>query len=192
LVVFSGNGSGCLQEIAGSIGSACAETHGAANSAAFATARNESGDIIGVSAATLASDFADYVTMIAVDVAGEPAGGSVDDGSFDIVGYVDQDRASCKSVQADPDAYSELERKIAFQSEYGFYPVQCIPQSGVLEHREEFIRAYIRKATEAGFHVHVHALADKGIRIAVDEFSKVKDLADRRDPRPSGCSPPPC
>ena len=297
--------------------------HGAANSAAFARARNESGEIIGVSAATLASDFADYGPMIAVDVAGEPAGGinedarrllranpfadfvgmsgdpadrmpkvaarmaqsgitslqdaivtpdtlkmfawleengqatfrlraamaeppsenideidahldalkvlrekysayqyvqadavklfadsvlegnpltgpptlpvaallekfkqpifggSLADGSFDIVGYVDQDRASCKSVQADPAAYSELERKIAFQSEYGFYPVQCIPQSGALEHREAFIRAYIRKATEAGFHVHVHALADKGIRITVDEFSKVKDLADR-------------
>ena len=75
-------------------------------------------------------------------------GGSVDDGSFDIVGYVDQDRASCKSVQADPEAYSTLERKIAFQSEYGFYPVQCIPQSGILEHREAFIRAYIRKATQ--------------------------------------------
>jgi len=297
--------------------------HGAANSAAFATARNEAGEIVGIDAATLGSDFADYRPMIAVDVAGEPAGGinedartllrsdpfadfvgmggdpsvrmpkiaarmaqsgitslqdaivtpetlemfawleengqatfrlraamaeppseniaaidahlemlellrekysgyryvqadavklfadsvlegnpltgpptlpvaallenfkqpilggSIDDGSFDIVGYVDQDRASCKSVQADPDAYSELERKNAFQSEYGFYPVQCIPQSGVLEHEEAFTRAYIRKATEAGFHVHVHALADKGIRIAVDEFGKVKDIADR-------------
>jgi predicted amidohydrolase YtcJ len=298
--------------------------HGAANSAAFATARNEGGDIVGLSAATLASDFAEYAPMIAVDVAGEPAGGinedartllrsdpfadfvgmngdpsdkmpkvaarmaqsgitslqdaivtaetlemfawleengqatfrlraalaepptenideidahldalkvlrekysgyeyvkadavklfadsvlegnplsgpptlpvaamletykqpifggSIDDGSFDVVGYVDQERASCKAVQADPDAYSALERKTEFESEYGFYPVQCIPQSGILEHEEAFIRAYIRKATEAGFHVHVHALADKGIRIAVDEFGKVKDIADRK------------
>lgn len=297
--------------------------HGAANSAAFATARNSDGEVVGISAETLATDFADFIPMIAVDVAGEPAGGinedargllrpdfladmmdvgadpaermpriaarmaqsgitslqdaivtpetlemfawleengqasfrlraamvepptedideidahlemlkmlreryedyeyiqanavklfadsvlegnpltgpptlpvaallenykqpifggSIDDGSFDVVGYVDQERASCKSVQADPDAYSELERKQEFQSEYGFYPVQCIPQSGVLEHEEAFTRAYIRKATEAGFHVHVHALADRGIRIAVDEFGKVKDIADR-------------
>ncbi len=106
-------------------------------------------------------------------------GGSVDDGSFDIVGYVDQNRDACKSVQADPDAYSSIDRITAFQAEFGFYPVQCIPQSGILEHEESFTRAYIRKATEAGFHVHVHALSDKAVRIAVDEFGKVKDIADR-------------
>jgi hypothetical protein len=107
-------------------------------------------------------------------------GGSIDDGSFDIVAYVDQDRDSCKSVQADPDAYASIDRIKAFESEYGFYPQQCIPQSGILEHKELFTRAYIRKATEAGFHVHVHALADKAVRIVVDEFGKVKDIADRK------------
>ena len=106
-------------------------------------------------------------------------GGSIDDGTFDVVGYVDQDRESCKSVQMQPSQYEDIERINAFQSEYGFYPKQCIPSSGVLEHEESFTRAYIRKATEAGFHVHVHALADRAVRIAVDEFAKVKDIADR-------------
>jgi predicted amidohydrolase YtcJ len=73
----------------------------------------------------------------------------------------------------------EADRMESFVSEFGFYPQQCIPQSGVLEHDEAFLRAYIRKATEAGFHVHVHALADKGVRIAVDALGKVKDIADR-------------
>jgi predicted amidohydrolase YtcJ len=106
-------------------------------------------------------------------------GGNNDDGSFDVVGYVDQDRESCQSVQADPDAYADIDRITAFESENGFYPKQCIPYSGILEHHEAFTRTYIRKATEAGFHVHVHAVADKGVRIAVDEFGKVKDIADR-------------
>ncbi len=106
-------------------------------------------------------------------------GGSIDEGTFDIVGYVDPERESCKSVQANPDEYSDIDRIKAFESEYGFFPQQCIPQSGILEHHEAFIRAYIRKATQAGFHVHVHALADKAVRIAVDEFAKVKDLADQ-------------
>ncbi len=106
-------------------------------------------------------------------------GGSIDEGTFDIVGYVDPERESCKSVQANPEEYSDIDRIKAFESEYGFFPQQCIPQSGILEHHEAFIRAYIRKATEAGFHVHVHALADKAVRIAVDEFAKVKDLADQ-------------
>ena len=106
-------------------------------------------------------------------------GGSIEDGSFDIVGYVDPERETCKAVQAEPDAYSDADRMEAFVSEFGFYPQQCIPHQGILEHDERFIRAYIRKMTEAGFHVHVHALADKAVRIAVDEFAKVKDIADR-------------
>jgi len=97
-------------------------------------------------------------------------GGSIDDGSFDVVGYVDPARDTCQSVQSDPQSYMEPERMDSFVSEFGFYPQQCIPRSGVLEHEEAFLRAYIRKATEAGFHVHVHALADKGVRIAVDEL----------------------
>jgi len=105
--------------------------------------------------------------------------GSVDDGTFDVVGYVDQERATCKAVQSDPNSYLAADRMGAFVTEFGFYPQQCIPYDGVLEHEEAFVRAYIRKATEAGFHVHVHALADKAVRIAVDELGKVKDIADR-------------
>ena len=105
-------------------------------------------------------------------------GGSIDDGSFGIRGYVDQNRDVCKSVQADPASYTEAARVSAFESEYGFYPQQCIPTSGILEHEEPFLRAYIRKATEAGFNVHVHALSDRAVHIAVDEFGKVKSIAD--------------
>jgi len=106
-------------------------------------------------------------------------GGSVADGTFDIVGYVDPDRETCQNVRAEPNSFTGTERIDAFVSEFGFYPQQCIPQSGILEHEEAFVRAYIRKATEAGFHVHVHALADKGVRVAVDELGKVKHIADR-------------
>ncbi len=105
-------------------------------------------------------------------------GGNIEDGSFGIRGYVDQDREACKTVQIDPDGYTDAARAAAFESEFGFYPQQCIPTSGILEHEEAFVRAYIRKATEAGFHVHVHALADKAVRVAVDEFGKVKSIAE--------------
>lgn len=107
-------------------------------------------------------------------------GGSIDDGTFGIKGYVDQDRDTCKTVQADPARYKDPKRVSAFEAEYGFFPQQCIPSSGVLEHDEAFIRAYIRKATEAGFNVHVHALADKAVHIVVDEFGKVKNVADQK------------
>jgi hypothetical protein len=81
-------------------------------------------------------------------------------------------------VQHNPEAYATNDVIAAFADENGFFPPQCIPYAGILEHPEEFIRSYIRKATEAGFHVHVHALADKAVRIVVDEFAQVKELAD--------------
>ena len=64
-------------------------------------------------------------------------GGSIEDGTFDVVGYVDPDRATCKSVQADPDSYLESAKMENFVSEFGFYPQQCLPQSGVLEHEAD-------------------------------------------------------
>jgi predicted amidohydrolase YtcJ len=106
--------------------------------------------------------------------------GSIEDGSFNIAGYVDQNSERCQAVQANPAAFTGQDELQAFQLENGYFPQQCIPYSGILEHSEEFIRSYIQKATAAGFHVHVHALADKGVRVVVDEFAKVKALADEQ------------
>ena len=35
--------------------------------------------------------------------------------------------------------------------------------------------------TSAGFHVHIHALSDLGVRVAVDAFSEVKQEADAKN-----------
>jgi predicted amidohydrolase YtcJ len=105
--------------------------------------------------------------------------GSLENGDFELLGYVDQDSAVCADVRATPSAYTDTDDLESFRREFGFYPRQCIPKSGVLEHDEAFIRRYIREATEAGFHVHVHALSDKAVRITVDEFARVKTTADR-------------
>lgn len=107
-------------------------------------------------------------------------GGNIDDGSFGIRGYVDQDGAACKPVRSSPAQYTDAARVSAFEAKHGFFPQQCIPSSGILEHDEAFIRAYIRKATEAGFNVHVHALSDRAVRVAVDEFASVKGTADAK------------
>jgi predicted amidohydrolase YtcJ len=107
-------------------------------------------------------------------------GGSIEDGSFDIAGYVDQGSELCQAVQARPEDFMSDDAMQAFVKQQGYYPQQCIPYAGILEHPEEFIRTYIRKATEAGFHVHIHALSDQAIRVVVDEFAKVKPLADQK------------
>lgn len=48
--------------------------HGAANSLALAGARNAEGEVVGISASTLATDFAAYRETIGVDARGEPNG----------------------------------------------------------------------------------------------------------------------
>jgi hypothetical protein len=49
--------------------------HGAVNSLALATARDAQGNTVGLSAATLATAFADYKDLVGVDDDGEPDGG---------------------------------------------------------------------------------------------------------------------
>lgn len=48
--------------------------HGAFNSMALAGARNERGEVVGLSAATLAGDFRRFSAMVGLDAAGEPDG----------------------------------------------------------------------------------------------------------------------
>ena len=48
----------------------------------------------------------------------------------------------------------------------------------MLEHSEEFIKQYIAQLTEAGFHMHVHALSDRGVRVTAQAFADVKEQAD--------------
>ena len=48
--------------------------HAAVNSAALATAKNSSGEVVGMSAATLKTEFAGYKELIGRDAAGEPDG----------------------------------------------------------------------------------------------------------------------
>ena len=49
--------------------------HAAFNSAALALARNAAGKLVGLSRATLATDFADFHKFVAIDERGEPSGG---------------------------------------------------------------------------------------------------------------------
>ena len=106
-------------------------------------------------------------------------GGSIEDGTFDVVGYVDPERESCQAVQDDPDTYLESGRMDDFVSEFGFLSTAVSPaerSSGARRSVHSYL--YSQGGPRAGFHVHVHALADKGVRIAVDELGKVKEIAD--------------
>jgi predicted amidohydrolase YtcJ len=100
-------------------------------------------------------------------------------GALDIDSYVALDSELCQEVRANPDLYSNRETSSRFKEQHGIFPGQCERSSGILEHSEEFIREYVRQMTEAGFHVHIHALSDRGVRVAGDAFAAVKEMADQ-------------
>src|SRR5208282_646796 len=56
--------------------------HGAFNSLGLASARNARGEIVGISKASLAADFAPYATLIGVDTRGEPSGAVNEDARY--------------------------------------------------------------------------------------------------------------
>ena len=101
-------------------------------------------------------------------------------GAVGISGYVDLDGATCRDVRKHPDKYGKPGMIRTFTEQHGHHPAQCIKSSGILEHTEEYIREYVRQMTSAGFHVHIHALSDRGIRAAIDAFSEVKREADAK------------
>jgi predicted amidohydrolase YtcJ len=104
-----------------------------------------------------------------------------DSGALEINGYVNPDSEACAQARTNSVALTDPSLKAAFQKQHGFLPAQCERSSGVLEHSEAFIHEYVRQMTEAGFHVHIHALSDAAVRVAGEAFAKVKERADEAD-----------
>ncbi len=107
---------------------------------------------------------------------------SIDAGAktIEVSGYVDLDSDLCTEVRDRSEHYGEAEVIGEFSAQHGYHPAQCTRASGVLEHSETFIQEYVRQMTEAGFHVHIHTLSDKGVRVATNAFAAVKQTADAK------------
>lgn len=101
-------------------------------------------------------------------------------GTVEISGYVELDGTACTGARNHPDRYGKPGAIRMFTDRHGHHPAQCLKSSGILEHTEEYIKEYVRQMTSAGFHVHIHALSDRGVRAAVDAFSEVKQEADAK------------
>ena len=101
--------------------------------------------------------------------------------SLEISGYVELDGTTCTEVRNHLDKYGKPETIWKFAEKHGYQPAQCVKSSGVLEHSEDYIKEYVRQMTSAEFHVHIHALSDRGVRVAIDAFSEVKREADAKN-----------
>jgi predicted amidohydrolase YtcJ len=96
-------------------------------------------------------------------------------GLVDVVGYVDTDGLVCRAVRANPAVYDSDAAVAAFIRTNGHHPEQCVKSRGVLENDEAYLHAYIDAVYAAGFSVHIHAIGDRAVRVAVDALEASRE-----------------
>jgi predicted amidohydrolase YtcJ len=85
-------------------------------------------------------------------------------GTRAVTGYVDTGSALCRAVRTDPARFDAA----AFIRANGFHPGQCAISSGKFQHEPAVLAEYARRAHLAGFTLHIHAIGDAAVRLAVD------------------------
>ncbi len=90
------------------------------------------------------------------------------DGKLAVSGYVDTGSTLCQAVRAHPEAYSAAPAAEAFQKANGYLPDQCAISFGKFQHKRDVILDYAKAAHLAGFTLHIHAIGDAAVRVAVD------------------------
>jgi len=98
----------------------------------------------------------------------DPASGEVQ-----VVGYVDTSSPLCEEARANMERYRDPAAVKAFRAENGFHPAQCKLSNGVMADPEPFIMAYAKRLNDAGFTIHIHAIGDRAVRVAVNALEAV-------------------
>jgi predicted amidohydrolase YtcJ len=104
----------------------------------------------------------------------QPIFGRDASGNATVKGYVDTASALCARVRAHPDAYSTPDAIAAFRKAHRYHPAQCAISHGQLQHPPEVILEYARRAHLAGFSLHIHAIGDTAVRIAIDAIEAAR------------------
>jgi predicted amidohydrolase YtcJ len=71
-------------------------------------------------------------------------------------------------VRDHPAHYASAEDVAAFQRSNGYHPGQCAIASGQLQHDRAVILEFAKRFHTAGFNLHIHAIGDAAVRVAVD------------------------
>jgi len=104
-------------------------------------------------------------------------------GALTVKGYVDVDSPVCAFVRAKPDEYASDEAVEDFIHQYGYHPGQCAISYGVPEHAPAIFNEYIKRAHLSGYTVHIHAISDQAVKMALDAIEAAR-AADGKDSQP--------
>jgi predicted amidohydrolase YtcJ len=100
-----------------------------------------------------------------------------------VKGYVDVSSPVCVYVRAKPDEYASDQAVAEFIKQYGYHPGQCAISYGVPEHAPAIFNEYIKRAHLAGYTIHIHAISDAAVTMAVDAIEAARS-ADGKDSQP--------
>ncbi len=104
----------------------------------------------------------------------QPIFGRDKSGRATVTGYVELNGAACTEVRANPAKYDVQETIAAFQKAHGYHPGQCVISSGQLQHAPAVILEFARRFHLAGFNLHIHAIGDAAVRVAVDAIEAAR------------------
>jgi len=104
-------------------------------------------------------------------------------GMLSVKGYVDVSSPVCSYVRAKPDEYASEQAVAEFLKHYGYHPGQCAISYGVPEHAPSIFNEYIKQAHLAGFTIHIHAISDEAVKMAIDALEAAR-AADGKDTQP--------
>jgi predicted amidohydrolase YtcJ len=95
-------------------------------------------------------------------------------GTASVVGYVDVDSAVCVAARAQGFEQLSLEAVQAFRAEHGFHPRQCLKQRGRFQDAAAVETEFVKRFHAAGFSVHIHAISDAAVRLAIDAIEAAR------------------
>jgi predicted amidohydrolase YtcJ len=104
-------------------------------------------------------------------------------GKLSVKGYVDLDSPVCIYVRAKPDEYSSNQAVAEFMKLYGYHPGQCTISYGIPEHAPVIFNEYIKRAHLAGYTIHIHAISDEAVTMAIDAIEAAR-AADGKNSQP--------
>lgn len=85
--------------------------------------------------------------------------------------YVDPLSPACLVAKTSP---MTPEANAIFIKQNGFHPSQCKRSSGKFQHEPAIIMEYARRMHKAGLALHIHAIGDAAVRVAVDALEAAR------------------
>ena len=92
----------------------------------------------------------------------------------DIARYVDLDGPVCAQARAEAEALTDPVAAAEFATQHGFSPSRCSKRGGLLEFTPEALSRAVTAFDAEGFTVHMHALGDRAVRVALDAIEAAR------------------